>query len=103
MDVEHLSETGRIFLPNGVSMYKHAHGQSCTTFFTLRQGLLPSFGLFPAWLWAAGGAGCTQSCERFYAHLCPLLGAVALCDDGLGPPGFDDRTVFCLFSLITVV
>lgn len=103
MDVEHLSETGRIFLPNGVSMYKHAHGQSCTTFFTLRQGLLPSFGLFPAWLWAAGGAGCTQSCERFYAHLCHLLGAVALCDDGLGPPGFDDRTVFCLFSLITVV
>lgn len=83
-------------------MYKYAHGQSCTTFCTLRQGLLPSFGLFPAWLCTDGGAGYTQSCERFCAHLCHLLGAVAVCDDGLGPPGFDDRTVFCLFSLIAV-
>lgn len=66
------------FLPNGVCMYKYAHEQSCTTFFTLRQGLLPSFGLFPAWLWAVQGAGYTQSCERFYAHLYHLLGAVAV-------------------------
>lgn len=71
-------ETGRIFLPNGVCMYKYAHEQSCTTFCTLRQGFLPSFGLFPAWLWAVPGAGYTESCERFYAHLCHLLGAVAV-------------------------
>lgn len=90
------------FLPDGVCTYKYAHEQSCT-FCTLRQGLLPSFGLFPVWLRAAWGAGYTESCERFYTHLCHLLGAVAVCDDGLGLPGFDDRTAFCLFSLITVV
>lgn len=71
-------ETGRIFLPNGVCMYKYAHEQSCPTFCTLRQGFLPSFGLFPAWLWAVPGAGYPESCERFYAHLCHLLGAVAV-------------------------
>lgn len=39
----------------------------------------------------------------FYIHLCHRLGTAAICDDGFGPPSFNDRTAFCLFALITLV
>lgn len=81
----------------GVCRYKNGHEQRCSPFSTLRQGLEPGFALFAAWLWAAGGAG-----RGFVTPLSPP-GCCSCCDDGLGPPSFDDRAAFCLFSLITVV
>lgn len=72
MVVEHVTETGRIFLPTiyGVCMYKYAHAQSCTTFCTLRLGLFPGLGLFPAWFWAARGAH-SELWEVLYTPLSP--------------------------------
>lgn len=87
------------FLPNGVCMYKYAHEQSCLTFCTG----------FITWLWfisclALGSSRCWAHLELWEVLCTPLSPPGCWsCDDGLGPPGFDDRTAFCLFSLITVV
>lgn len=74
------------FLPRiyGVCMFKYAHTQRYATFCTLRQVLLPRFGLCPACFGEVWGVGYTQLWEFLY-DLCNLLGTGPMCDDGFGP------------------
>lgn len=54
--VEDVTETGRIFCLMGCACINMPMNKVASHSV---QGLLPGFGLFPVWLWAAQGAGHT--------------------------------------------
>lgn len=102
MAVEHLIDTGSIFFAQNLwCAYLNMHiTQKCTGF--SKTGFITQVWSMSYLVW--GSFRCwVHSLMTLYIHFCHLLGTAAVCDDGFGPQSFNDRTAFCLFSLITVV